>query len=81
VDLIASLDPVVKRKISCPYQEWDSGRPAQSPSLYRLSCIFVIHFSAQHLVRIGMLIIYVLRLHYDMLSFSTVRAETQSSFF
>jgi hypothetical protein len=33
----AGLDAVEKRKISCPCRESDPGRPAVSPSLYRLS--------------------------------------------
>jgi hypothetical protein len=32
----AHLDPVEKRKISCPYQESNPGRPTCSPSLNRL---------------------------------------------
>jgi hypothetical protein len=33
----AGLDAVEKRKISCLSREWNHGRPARSPSLYRLS--------------------------------------------
>jgi hypothetical protein len=34
----AGLDAVKKRKIPFPWRELNSGRPARSPSLYRLSC-------------------------------------------
>jgi hypothetical protein len=33
----AGLDDVEKRKIACHYKESNPGRPAHSPSLYRLS--------------------------------------------
>jgi hypothetical protein len=35
----AGLDTVKKRKMSCPCRESNPGRPAPSPSLYRLSCL------------------------------------------
>jgi hypothetical protein len=37
VDPRAGLDTVEKRKISCPCRKSKPGRPARSPSLYRLS--------------------------------------------